>query len=615
MQTLEKNSTQKILHFLLDWAAVIALVLCFIVFTALKGEKFMSMANMINILLAMSITTVFGIAATVTMAPDGFDMSACTLGSCSAYVFVSMYLWYGLSLGMSIVMCIVVTLIMYQLTMFLILVCKIPDMLATCALMFVHQGLGQWYIGGGAVSTGMRVPHSGADPARTTLSNAFSAIGRSPYIIIIMLACVLVAFIFLNYTKHGRFLYAMGGNKQAAKLSGINVKKYRYLAGMITAVFIAIGGIMVAARGNSAQVGCCDNYLMQALAAVFVGRSVGGAEKPNALGTLVGAMLVSTLENGLTICAVPYYILPAVKGAVLALASIALVAATLLLSRTEGQLTLYDGDYSEVKLMHAMVELLVEDKTDLEVVILDQMTQVNNHNELKGSSPSCDLMFSYDGTVLTTFLGLDTSDIPAGETLYDFVNETVQEREGLRLLGKVGLNNTYSIGVTQEVIDRYAVSRISDLVPLAGELDFGAEHEFYTEEGSMKYRPFADRYGLQFRSAKPVDVVLKYSAVESGAFDVMVVYATDGLNKRAGLTILEDDLGFFPEYYGAFLVREDLFQDFYDAAPNLEQVLELLTGQVSSEDMVELTYAVDVDGRAVAEVAREFLVSKGLLTA
>lgn len=299
----------------------------------------------------------------------------------------------------------------------------------------------------------------------------------------------------------------------------------------------------------------------------------------------------------------------------LALASIALVGSMLLPSRTEGQLTLYDGDYSEVKLMHSMVKQLVEDKTDLEVVILDQMTQVNNHNELKGANPSCDLMFSYDGTVLTTFLGLDTSDIPEGETLYDFVNETVSQQEGLRLLGKVGLNNTYSIGVTQPVIDRYGVETISDLIPVAGELNFGAEHEFYTEEGSMKYRPFVDFYGLRFRSAKPVDVVLKYSAVESGAFDVMVVYATDGLNKRAGLTILEDDQGFFPEYYGAFLVRENLFEAFYDDAPNLEQVLELLTGQVSSEDMVELTYAVDVDGRPVAEVAREFLVAKGLLTA
>ncbi len=325
MKVLGKNNNVNIFKFMLNWAAVITLFLCFVVFTAMKGSAFMSGNNMVNILRAMAINTVFGIALTITMAPDGFDMSACTLASCSAYIFVSMYLWHGMSLGMSIVVCIAVTLVLYQLTMFLILVCKIPDMLATCALMFVHQGLGQWYIGGGAVSTGMRTP-SGAAPLRTALSEYFSAIGRAPYIIIIMLVCVLVAHIILNYTKHGRYLYAMGGNKQAAKLSGIDIKKYRYIAGMITAVFVAIGGILVASRGSSAQVMCCDDYLMPSLAAVFVGRSVGGAEKPNALGTLVGAMLVSTLENGLTIMAVPFYVLPAVKGAVLALALIAAYA-------------------------------------------------------------------------------------------------------------------------------------------------------------------------------------------------------------------------------------------------------------------------------------------------
>ena len=305
--------------------------------------------------------------------------------------------------------------------------------------------------------------------------------------------------------------------------------------------------------------------------------------------------------------------LKATGGVALALAGAALVVSMLVPADTSGQLTLYDGDYSEVKVMHSMVKQLVEDKTDLTVTILDQMTQVNNHSELKADDPSCDLMFSYDGTVLTTFLGLDTTDIPQGETLYDFVNETVSQREGLHLLGKVGLNNTYAIGVTQNVVDTYGVTKISDLVPIAGELNFGAEHEFFTEEGSMKYNPFVAYYGLQFKSAKPVDVVLKYNAVEQGDFDVMVVYATDGLNKRANLTILEDDLGFFPEYYGAFLVRDDLFADFYDAAPNLEQVLELLTGQVSNEDMVDLTYAVDVEGRDVNQVAHDFLVEKGLL--
>lgn len=323
---MDKNDkTKHIIKFLVNWAAVIALFVCFTVFTGIKGNQFMSPNNMVNILRAMAINTVFGIAATITMAPDGFDMSAGTLASCSAYVFVSSYLWFGQSLGASILICIAVTLIMYQLTMFLILVCKIPDMLATCSLMFVHQGLGQWYIGGGAVSTGMKTPW-GAAPARTALSDSFSAIGRAPWIIIIMLACVLLAYLFLDFTKHGRYLYAMGGNKEAARLSGINIKKYRYVAGMITAVFIAVGGILVASRGSSAQVMCCDNYLMPSLAAVFVGRTVGGAEKPNAVGTMIGSMLVSTLENGLTICAVPFYVLPAVKGAVLALALIAAYA-------------------------------------------------------------------------------------------------------------------------------------------------------------------------------------------------------------------------------------------------------------------------------------------------
>ena len=169
--TKSPRKTKTAARFLLDWAAVIALALCFIAFTLIKGSRFMSFNNMINILRAMSITTVFAIAATVTMAPDGFDMSACTLASCSAYVFVSMYLWYGLPLFACVLITIAVTLVMYQLTMFLILVCKIPDMLATCALMFVHQGLGQWYIGGGAVSTGMRTP-AGAQPVRIKLEPA-----------------------------------------------------------------------------------------------------------------------------------------------------------------------------------------------------------------------------------------------------------------------------------------------------------------------------------------------------------------------------------------------------------------------------------------------------------
>ena len=71
------------------------------------------------------------------------------------------------------------------------------------------------------------------------------------------------------------YLYAMGGNKIAAKLSGINVK-YRFMAGMFAALFSAVAGIVVCSRNSAAQINGCDSYLMSSLAAVFIGRSVGG---------------------------------------------------------------------------------------------------------------------------------------------------------------------------------------------------------------------------------------------------------------------------------------------------------------------------------------------------
>ena len=272
-------------------------------------------------------------------------------------------------------------------------------------------------------------------------------------------------------------------------------------------------------------------------------------------------------------------------------------------SANEGELLLYDGDYSETQIMHHMIKLLVEDHTDYAVTIQDQMSQVNNFKALIGDGHSCDLMISYDGTLLTTFLQLDPTDAPEGDSIYDFANQVAGERHQLRMLEKLGFDNT---GKTAEA---YGPKTVSDLIPIAGNLVFGAEHEFFTQEGSMKYGPFTAFYGLKFKDSLSVDVSLKYAAAEKGSFDVTEVYATDGLNRKAGLTVLEDDLGFFPEYNGAFLLREDTLRRF----PGLDETLNLLAGQISNEDMVEMTYQVDVEKRTVDDVAQAFLVERGLL--
>lgn len=274
-----------------------------------------------------------------------------------------------------------------------------------------------------------------------------------------------------------------------------------------------------------------------------------------------------------------------------------------------GDILLYDGDYSETQLMHHMVKLLVEDRTDLTVTIQDQMSQVNNFKSMTGDGHTCDLMISYDGTLLTTFFGQDTTDVPSGMSIYDYVSGVARDEYGMVLLDQLGFDNTYAIGVPESLAEQYGLETISDLVPVADQLVFGAEQEFFTLEGSMKYNPFVAAYGLRFKEATPVDMGLKYAAIENGSFDVSVVYATDGLNRKVGLKILEDDKSFFPDYNGAFLVRQDLL----DRYPELAEILNLLAGKIPTERMAELTYQVDVMGRTVDEVAREFLVQLGLL--
>ncbi len=283
--------------------------------------------------------------------------------------------------------------------------------------------------------------------------------------------------------------------------------------------------------------------------------------------------------------------------------------------KTENTLQMYDGTYSEEQLVTYMVKLLVEEHTDVKVNVKDQMAAVNAFKEMTSANPSADILNCYDGTLLTTFLYLDPTDVPEGQSLYDYSNEIAMERHGVRMLGKLGTDNTYAIAVPEAIAEEYNLKTISDLIPVAGELVFGAEHGFFTQEGSMKFGPFTEFYGLSFKDSKSVDIGLKYIGAENGSFDVTEVYATDGLNRKANLFILEDDKEFFPEYNGAVLVRDEIFETYKEIAPNLEEVIDMLSGKFTNDSMTDLTYAVDVEGRAVKDVAREFLVSQGLIAA
>ena len=272
---------------------------------------------------------------------------------------------------------------------------------------------------------------------------------------------------------------------------------------------------------------------------------------------------------------------------------------------------IYDGVISEYWVVHRMVKLLVEEYTDAKVEIREKMSAVLNFAALVNGDT--DLMNSYDGTVLTTFLHLDIADIPAGTSTYDFVYDQVMKEKGVMMLDKLGFFNTYIMAVTKPVFDKYGMETITDLAAAAPELVFGAEHDFFSEEGSAKYNPLCRFYGLNFKEGRSIDIGLKYSAMDSGNLDCTVAYSTDGLNKKYQLHLLEDDRAYFPEYNGCILVRATLFEEMKEVAPNLKEVINMLSGKLPNEVMMDMSYQIDVEGKDPDDVARACLKDLGLI--
>ncbi|BFH11860.1 ABC transporter permease [Paenibacillus melissococcoides] len=303
--------------FLYKYGTIVTILILIVVF-GIMSDSFLMPTNIINILRSISIVTVIAIGITISLSVGGFDLSVGSVASLANAVVISMFVWHSQNAFVGIITAIAVCLIAGVLNAFMIVKMKIQDMLMTLAMMFIIQGVALTYTRGATVSQNMVMPDGTF--ATGQISAFFSKIGQVPWIIIIMLVVVVLVHIFLNYTKHGRYMYVIGGNREAAKLSGIPVNTYRVLAYVLSAGFAAIGGIMLASRVMTAEVNAGAPYLMDAVAAAYIGFSVAGAGRPNAFGTFVGAVLIGILQNGLVMMSVPYYAMDIVKGTVLAFA-------------------------------------------------------------------------------------------------------------------------------------------------------------------------------------------------------------------------------------------------------------------------------------------------------
>jgi len=311
-----------VIDFLAKWGVLLTIAILLIVFSATM-PFFRTMANMITIIRAVSISTIIAIGLTFALTVNGIDLSIGSTATTANTICMTFFIWFAMGttiLGTltAIFLTIAICLIIAAVNSLLIVKLRIFDMLATLSTLFIFEGIALTIAGGGAINERMIRPDG--TTALGTVPAFFRTLGREPWIIIIMLTLVLLAFLFLTYTKHGRYMYAVGSNKEAARLSGINVEKYRMLAYVFSGILASIGGILIGARVGNAQINSGAPFLMGAVAAAHIGISVGGIGRPNALGTLAGAFLIGVLQNGLIMAAVPFYAVNIFKGLILAIA-------------------------------------------------------------------------------------------------------------------------------------------------------------------------------------------------------------------------------------------------------------------------------------------------------
>jgi len=332
----EAPGAPSVLAALRRWAVPLALVLLAAAF-ALAEPAFLRPQNLFGILQSVSVVALLGIGVTVTLSAGGFDLSAGSTAAASVMAAGYCMVVWQFGAAETVLACLALGLLVGLWNGFLTTRLGIPDLLATLGTLFLLSGLQLIPTGGRSISSGMTLPDGTA--TRGAFDPDFLAIGRTrlfdvvPLPVLVMAVVALAAWVVMARTRWGRVLYAVGGNEEAAYLAGAPTKAYRMAAYAASGVLASLGGLIVAARVGRGDVSAGSSLLLDSVAAALIGFAVLDARHPHVAGTLVGALLVGVLLNGLTMLNVPYHMQDFVKGAIL----VAALAATFAGARARGR--------------------------------------------------------------------------------------------------------------------------------------------------------------------------------------------------------------------------------------------------------------------------------------
>ena len=283
----------------------------------LRDQSFlMNSQRLVLMILQVSIIGLLAIGVTQVIITSGIDLSSGSVLALSAMVAASlaqssdfgravfpsltdMPVWVPVMAGLG------VGLLAGVINGSIIAITGIPPFIATLGMMVSARGLARYYTEGQPVSM---------------LSESYTAIGSGAMPVVIFLVVALIFHIALSYTKYGKYTYAIGGNMQAARISGINVKRHLVIVYSIAGLLAGLAGVVASARAATGQAGMGMSYELDAIAAAVIGGTslVGGVGRIT--GTVIGTLILGVMASGFTFIGVDAYLQDIIKGMIIVVA-------------------------------------------------------------------------------------------------------------------------------------------------------------------------------------------------------------------------------------------------------------------------------------------------------
>lgn len=289
---------------------VIALIVLVLFVTALN-PSFIRLSNLFNLLRQVSINALLAFGMTFVIITSGIDLSVGSILALSSALTAGM-IASGIPSSLAIIFGLLIGGVMGFANGFFITKGNVAPFIATLATMTIYRGLTLVYTGGNPVSN--------FDPGLS-----LQILGRGSYFgvpipVIVMLLVFAILYAFLHKMTFGRKVFAIGGNEEAAHIAGIKTDRIKLWVYTISGMMSSLAGLILVSRLNSAQPTAGTSYELDAIAAVVIGGTSLSGGKGRIFGTLIGALIIGTLNNGLNILGVSSFYQQVVRGIVILIA-------------------------------------------------------------------------------------------------------------------------------------------------------------------------------------------------------------------------------------------------------------------------------------------------------